>query len=85
MSVRWIRLITVLAAVPIFWFVVGVPVAGLVWIGLVLMGACLWLALRLGWGLTTRSIAEVIQDTDAESPAVVMRPESGVWTARLKP
>jgi hypothetical protein len=72
MSVRWFRLITVLATVPIFWFVLGVPVASFVWLGLVLLGACLWLALRMGWGLTTASIADA---------PVVMRPASGVWTA----
>jgi hypothetical protein len=84
-SVRWFRLITVLATVPIFWFVLGVPVAASVWLGLVLMAACLWLALRMGWGLTTRSISEVIADTDAQTAAVVMRPPSGVWTARRGP
>jgi cytochrome b len=77
-NVRWVRVLIAIAAVPLFWIAVGAPVVALVWTGLVLLVAAMLIALRLGWGTTTPSIAEVIHDVEGEAPPLVFHPASVV-------
>jgi hypothetical protein len=91
MTLRWFRVATVVAVVPVFWIAVGAPVVAIVWVGLVLLAGSMLMAVHFGWGADTRSIAEVLHDLDAESmpgavrvtsPAKVRSPrlpERGRW------
>ena len=84
--VRSVRVTTAIAAVPVLWLAIGSPTAGLLGAGLlILVSAVLAAVLRLTWGTTTRSIAEVLHDVDAEPPPVVAIHATGAVSSPRPP
>jgi hypothetical protein len=67
MTLRWFRVATLIAAVPVFFIAIGAPVVAVVWMGLVILASSLLMAVRLGWGAESRSIAEILHALDAET------------------
>jgi hypothetical protein len=84
MTIHWLRVFAVMAPIPIFWLiVVGASVTRALWVILAILGlSTLAGAVRIGGGRTTRSMAEVIDDVDAEAPPIAVRATSAVSTPR---
>jgi hypothetical protein len=81
MTVHWLRVFTVMAPVPVLWLIIiGAPV---LWLFLVLLALSMLAgAVRIGWGRMTRSMADVIDDVDAEAPPIAVRPTNAMSTPR---
>jgi hypothetical protein len=84
MTVHWLRVLAVMAPLPVFWLIVlGSPVTHGVWVLLVLLAFSILVgAVRIGWGRMTRSMADVIDDVEGEAPPIAVRATNAVSTLR---
>lgn len=84
MTIHWLRVFTVMVPVPLLWLmVVGSPLTRTLWVLLAIATfSILAGAFRIGGGRQTRSMADVIDDVDAEAPPLVVRATSAVSTPR---
>ena len=78
-SLRWL---TVVAPVPLLWLMGVASPLTLALMILLVAAAIVTAALRIGWGMSRRSMSDVIHDVDVEAPSIGVRPTSAVSISR---